>query len=129
MHTQISAWHCFSFINRFLDSNMAMGNDFVQYISEISNDLHKKSIPLRASLFNYTMFRKIIYINSSLIILYTRWTVRFKVLQEYKMIITSMYNFTIALILDRYIVSLKEFKVVQIYQVTKTQNELKICKL
>ena len=104
---------------------MAMGNDFVQYISEISNDLHKKSIPLRASLFNYAMFRKIIYINSSLMILYTRWTVRFKVLQEYEMIIAS----TIALILDRYIVSLKEFKVVQIYQVTKTQNELKICKL
>ena len=108
---------------------MAMGNDFVQYISEISNDLHKKSIPLRASLFNYAMFRKIIYINSSLMILYTRWTVRFKLLLEYEMIITSMYNFTIALILDRYIVSLKEFKVVQIYQVTKTQNELKICKL
>ena len=52
-------------------------------------------------------------------------TVRFKVLQEYEMIIA----FTIALILDKYIVSLKEFKVVQIYQVTKTQNELKICKL
>ena len=125
MHNRIFAWHCFSFINRFLDSNMAMGNDFVQYISEISNDLHKKSIPLRASLFNYAMFRKIIYINSSLMILYTRWTVRFKVLQEYEMIIA----FTIALILDKYIVSLKEFKVVQIYQVTKTQNELKICKL
>ena len=33
------------------------------------------------------------------------------------------------IILDKYIVSLKEFKVVQIYQITKTQNELKICKL
>ena len=105
---------------------MAMGNDFVQYISEISNDLHKKSIPLRASLFNYAMLRNIIYINSSLMILYTRWTVRFKVLQEYEMIIA---NITIALILDKYIVSLKDFKIVQIYQVTKTQNELKICKL
>ena len=38
-------------------------------------------------------------------------------------------NITIALILEKYIVSLEEFKVVQIYQVTKTQNELKICKL
>ena len=36
---------------------------------------------------------------------------------------------TIVLILEKYIVSLREFKVVQIYQVTKTQNELKICKL
>ena len=91
MHTRIFAWNCFSFINRFLDSNMAMGNDFVQYISEISNDLHKKSIPLCASLFNYAMFSKIIYTNSSLMILHTRWTVRFNVLQEYEMVMTSMY--------------------------------------
>ena len=76
MYSGIFAWHCFLFINRFLDSNMAMGNDFVQYISEISNDLHKKSIPLRASLFNYAMLRKVIYINSPLVMLYKIIAVR-----------------------------------------------------
>ena len=70
MYSGIFAWHCFLFINRFLDSNMAMGNDFVQYISEISNDLQKKSIPLRASSFNYAMLKKVIYINTSLVISY-----------------------------------------------------------
>ena len=63
MYSRIFASHCFSFINRFLDSNVAMGNDFVQYISEVSNDLHKKSIPLRASLFNYAMLRRVIRCN------------------------------------------------------------------